>query len=131
MAGPAASSARCSSSSAISPPRLRWLEVAPMKLSDIQKVVQKAVEPPAPPPITVVPAPAPRPARSAAAKRAGPTLSRVGKIHLSTYVHPDFKRSLRLIQAQTRREPGATARTRSQRSIPRAQRACDRQRLIA
>jgi hypothetical protein len=72
-----------------------------MKLSDIQKVVQKAVEPPAPPPITVVPAPAPRPARSAAAKRAGPTLSRVGKIHLSTYVHPDFKRSLRLIQAQT------------------------------
>jgi hypothetical protein len=38
---------------------------------------------------------APRPTRR------GPTQSRVGKIHLSTYVHPDFKRSLRLVQAQT------------------------------
>jgi hypothetical protein len=27
--------------------------------------------------------------------------SREGKIHIGAYVHPDFKRSLRLVQAQT------------------------------
>lgn len=27
--------------------------------------------------------------------------SREGKIHLGAYLHPDFKRSLRLVQAQT------------------------------
>jgi hypothetical protein len=27
--------------------------------------------------------------------------SREGKIHIGAYLHPDFKRSLRLVQAQT------------------------------
>jgi hypothetical protein len=27
--------------------------------------------------------------------------SREGKVHIGAYVHPDFKRSLRLVQAQT------------------------------
>jgi antitoxin-like ribbon-helix-helix protein len=27
--------------------------------------------------------------------------SRVGKVHLSGYYHPDFKRSIRLVQAET------------------------------
>jgi hypothetical protein len=39
---------------------------------------------------------APSPARSAYKAP-----SREGKIHIGAYLHPDFKRSLRLVQAQT------------------------------
>ena len=36
-----------------------------------------------------------------AARNAYKAPSREGKIHIGAYLHPDFKRSLRLVQAQT------------------------------
>ncbi|PZR93910.1 MAG: hypothetical protein DLM68_00260 [Hyphomicrobiales bacterium] len=63
------------------------------KFSAIQQQLEKAtghkatVAPPAATPTTTKPTPkAP---------------SREGKAHIGAYLHPDFKRSLRLIQAQT------------------------------
>jgi len=46
----------------------------------------------APEPVAVAP---PAPANSAKAP------SREGKVHIGAYLHPDFKRSLRMVQAQT------------------------------
>lgn len=46
------------------------------------------------------PAPAPSlPAQPSGTSYKAP--SREGKVHIGAYVHPDFKRSLRLVQAQT------------------------------
>ncbi len=51
---------------------------------------------------SVAPA-APAPLNTEAAPRAASykAPSREGKIHIGAYLHPDFKRSLRLVQAQT------------------------------
>lgn len=52
---------------------------------------------------TTVAASAPKPvavARAPAAKK-GQAPSREGKLHIGAYLHPDFKRSLRMVQAQT------------------------------
>lgn len=46
------------------------------------------------------PAPIPTPAPPAV-KGGYKAPSREGKIHIGAYLHPDFKRSLRLVQAQT------------------------------
>jgi hypothetical protein len=46
-----------------------------------------------PAPAVASPVPAPRAVYKAP--------SREGKIHIGAYLHPDFKRSLRLVQAQT------------------------------
>ena len=46
------------------------------------------------------PAPAPTPALPAV-RGAYKAPSREGKVHIGAYLHPDFKRSLRLVQAQT------------------------------
>jgi hypothetical protein len=35
------------------------------------------------------------------AAKVGKAPSREGKIHIGAYLHPDFKRSLRMVQAQT------------------------------
>jgi len=57
--------------------------------------------------VSAVPfAPAPAPlAANASEEPRSPTSykapSRVGKTHIGAYLHPDFKRSLRLVQAQT------------------------------
>jgi hypothetical protein len=40
-------------------------------------------------------------AAQAAASGAYKAPSREGKVHIGAYLHPDFKRSLRLVQAQT------------------------------
>jgi hypothetical protein len=40
-------------------------------------------------------------AAPSAARSAYKAPSREGKIHIGAYLHPDFKRSLRLVQAQT------------------------------
>lgn len=68
------------------------------KVSALQASLEKAsgkvtavVQPPAP---TAVAAP---PVTRSAYKAP----SREGKIHIGAYLHPDFKRSLRLVQAQT------------------------------
>ncbi|MGO9005297.1 MAG: ribbon-helix-helix domain-containing protein [Beijerinckiaceae bacterium] len=53
--------------------------------------------PAAPQPVAVAP-PAPA-APAVPAKSKAP--SREGKIHIGAYLHPDFKRSLRMVQAQT------------------------------
>ncbi len=48
--------------------------------------------------------PPPTPAMTAASPTAGGSYkapSRTGKIHIGAYLHPDFKRSLRLVQAET------------------------------
>jgi len=53
---------------------------------------------------TVAPAEASVPAASAApapVPAQAKVPSREGKIHIGAYLHPDFKRSLRLVQAQT------------------------------
>jgi hypothetical protein len=50
------------------------------------------------------PAQPPAPATAAASPEVRSTYkatSREGKIHIGAYLHPDFKRSLRLVQAQT------------------------------
>ncbi len=76
------------------------------KFSAIQQQLEKAsgrrrtaVDVAAPPVAAPVAAPAlaeaPRPAASYKAP------SRDGKIHVGAYLNPDFKRSLRLVQAQT------------------------------
>jgi hypothetical protein len=46
------------------------------------------------------PVPTPR-AAPAAPSGAYKAPSREGKVHIGAYLHPDFKRSLRLVQAQT------------------------------
>ncbi len=53
---------------------------------------------------SLVPGSAPTPAVVEApptARGAYKAPSREGKIHIGAYLHPDFKRSLRLVQAQT------------------------------
>jgi hypothetical protein len=75
------------------------------KFSAIQQQLEKAsgrkrtadvVAPVAPPAVAPAPsAEAPRPTTSYKAP------SREGKIHVGAYLNPDFKRSLRLVQAQT------------------------------
>ena len=76
------------------------------KMADIQRQLERAtgrsavaVAAPLQQPASA-PAPAPAPApdvRPISAKAP----SRVGKIHIGAYLHPDFKASLRLVQAQT------------------------------
>lgn len=63
------------------------------KFSAIQQQLEKASGHKAPD------APAAAPAPNGTAKPKAP--SREGKAHIGAYLHPDFKRSLRLIQAQT------------------------------
>jgi hypothetical protein len=54
-------------------------------------------------PATAVPTSAPPPAALVAAPRPAPARppSREGMIHIGAYLHPDFKTSLRLVQART------------------------------
>jgi hypothetical protein len=68
------------------------------KMADIQRQLERATgratvsaTPAASPPAAVLDAP------STSAKAP----SREGKIHIGAYLHPDFKTSLRLVQAQT------------------------------
>lgn len=51
--------------------------------------------------IADAPPPAVAPAVSASAPMSYKAPSRDGKTHIGAYLHPDFKRSLRLVQAQT------------------------------
>jgi len=50
-------------------------------------------------PAAVAPEPVAAAPAAASAKPKAP--SREGKIHIGAYLHPDFKRSLRMVQAQT------------------------------
>jgi hypothetical protein len=60
----------------------------PSKISDIQRQLERALGRDKPP-------------VSAAAIVGGKPSSREGKVHIGAYLHPDFKSSLRLVQAQT------------------------------
>jgi len=69
------------------------------KFSAMQKQLERAggskrstVAATAPEPVAVAPAPAAKQVKAP---------SREGKIHIGAYLHPDFKRSLRMVQAQT------------------------------
>jgi hypothetical protein len=69
------------------------------KFSAMQKQLERAggskrttVAASAPKPVAVTPAPA---------AKSGQAPSREGKLHIGAYLHPDFKRSLRMVQAQT------------------------------
>jgi hypothetical protein len=74
----------------------------PSKMADIQRQLERAtgragvslVPTAAAPEPTSAPSPAPKPVNTKAPSRAG-------KIHIGAYLHPDFKASLRLVQAQT------------------------------
>jgi hypothetical protein len=69
------------------------------KVSALQASLQKASGKTPPAPVPSLPVqPARTSAQSAGAYKAP---SREGKVHIGAYVHPDFKRSLRLVQAQT------------------------------
>jgi hypothetical protein len=73
------------------------------KIADIQRQLERATgrapvsSVPAPPPANAPAQPAPEAAKPASTKAP----SREGKIHIGAYLHPDFKRSLRLVQART------------------------------
>jgi antitoxin-like ribbon-helix-helix protein len=67
------------------------------KIAAIQQQLEKAVGRVAPTPAIADPVAAP-PSQSGGSSVAP---SRVGKVHIGAYLHPDFKRSLRLVQAQT------------------------------
>lgn len=62
--------------------------------ASLEKTSGKLPTPTQPPVSAVITAP---PASRSAYKAP----SREGKIHIGAYLHPDFKRSLRLVQAQT------------------------------
>jgi hypothetical protein len=69
------------------------------KMAEIQRQLERATgRAPATEraPVTVL-APPPDTARPVSAKAP----SREGKVHIGAYLHPDFKASLRLVQAQT------------------------------
>ncbi len=75
------------------------------KFSVIQQQLEKAsgrkgAAVAVPPPVAPVP---PAPVGTEATPRAAAykAPSREGKTHIGAYLHPDFKRSLRLVQAQT------------------------------
>lgn len=68
------------------------------KVSALQASLQKASGKAPPSPAPSVPVQAGTPASGASSYKAP---SREGKVHIGAYVHPDFKRSLRLVQAQT------------------------------
>jgi hypothetical protein len=74
------------------------------KIADIQRQLERAT---GRAPVSVAPPPpsantAAQPAPEAAARPASAKApSREGKIHIGAYLHPDFKRSLRLVQART------------------------------
>jgi hypothetical protein len=53
------------------------------------------------PPRPIAPESSKAPVAATQQKRGGKPRSREGKIHIGAYVSPDFKRSLRLVQAQT------------------------------
>jgi hypothetical protein len=68
------------------------------KVSALQASLEKTsgkVTPAVQPPTPTITAAAPLP------RNAYKAPSREGKIHIGAYLHPDFKRSLRLVQAQT------------------------------
>ena len=68
------------------------------KMADIQAQLERATgrarAPAAPPAPAALTAAAPRPTSTKAP-------SREGTIHIGAYLHPDFKTSLRLVQART------------------------------
>jgi len=64
------------------------------KMNLLQAQLEKASGKTAAPPLTVAPA---QPIAATVYKAP----SREGKAHIGAYLHPDFKRSLRLVQAQT------------------------------
>jgi hypothetical protein len=82
------------------------------KMADIQRQLERATgrpaaiataavgstAPPAAPPEAVAPVRAAKPAPRPPSVKAP---SREGKIHIGAYLHPDFKASLRLVQART------------------------------
>ena len=74
------------------------------KIADIQRQLERAT---GRAPVSVAPPPPPanaavQPAREVAARPASAKApSREGKIYIGAYLHPDFKRSLRLVQART------------------------------
>jgi hypothetical protein len=76
------------------------------KMADIQRQLERATgrtasaaSPPAAPVQVSTPPAAPEPVAPKPASFKAP--SREGKIHIGAYLHPDFKKSLRLVQART------------------------------
>jgi hypothetical protein len=70
------------------------------KMADIQRQLERATGRTAVsvPPAVQAPTPAASPEAQPASAKAP---SREGKIHIGAYLHPDFKASLRLVQART------------------------------
>ncbi len=66
------------------------------KASGRKRTVANVAAPPA-----AAPAAPPRPAEAPQSPASYKAPSREGKIHVGAYLNPDFKRSLRLVQAQT------------------------------
>ena len=67
------------------------------KMADIQRQLERAA---GRVPVAVVPTPITPPAPEPVTASLKAT-SREGKIHIGAYLHPDFKKSLRLVQART------------------------------
>ena len=67
------------------------------KMQDIQRQLERAA---GRAPVAVAAPPASAPAEAPKVV-GGKAPSREGKIHIGAYLHPDFKASLRLVQAQT------------------------------
>ena len=72
------------------------------KMADIQRQLERATGRPAAA-VSVAAPVQPEPVRASAAPPPASVKapSREGKIHIGAYLHPDFKASLRLVQAQT------------------------------
>jgi hypothetical protein len=71
------------------------------KMADIQRQLERATGR-APGVVPATPVHVPVAGEQAAAKPASfKAPSREGKIHVGAYLHPDFKKSLRLVQART------------------------------
>jgi Antitoxin-like ribbon-helix-helix len=66
------------------------------KIAAIQQQLEKASGRLAPAPADTGPV-----AIATPKPRQGVAPSRIGRVHIGAYLHPDFKRSLRLVQAQT------------------------------
>lgn len=66
--------------------------------ASLEKTSGKVPAPAHSPAPTPTPTPMPAPPATRGAYKAP---SREGKVHIGAYLHPDFKRSLRLVQAQT------------------------------
>ena len=74
------------------------------KVADIQAQLRAVASGGASPVVAAVPAappPSQAPARARVAPVAAKAPSREGKVHIGAYLHPDFKRSLMRVRAET------------------------------